>query len=259
MSNTMKWIRTSLLAGVAAAAGAAHAQSPLDQALQVARQSTEQGAQAQNQIDQVANQADDLEGQYLALESQIEDQRVFVQQQEVFLQSTEVEIAELNRQLERVDTLESEVVPMLLEMTVEHFLEQDLPFLMDLRQSRMDNIRTNLGDSQISPAETYRQILNAYEIEASYGRGIDVYDEEVDVEGTPQGVTVLRLGRIALIRRFKSGSREGDLQIMTKANQEWRDLPSSYAGNVQKAIRIGNEVTTPDVFSVPMPGPTQAQ
>lgn len=261
MSNTMKWIRTSLLAGVAAAAGAAHAQSPLDQALQVARQSTQQGAQAQEQIDEVADQADDLERQYLALRQQIDDQEVFVQQQEVFLQSQGVEISELRRQLERVDTLEAEVIPMLLEMTVslEDFIEQDLPFQTDLRQSRLDNIRNLLGDATVSPAETYRVILNAYEIESSYGRSLRVYEDVVETEGEPAQVKFLQMGRVALIRVFQSGPRAGDMEMMTKDNQEWRSLPSGYTANVQRAIRIGEEVTTPEVFIAPLPGPERAQ
>ncbi|TGY88512.1 DUF3450 domain-containing protein [Marinicauda algicola] len=262
MSNTMKWIRTSLLAGVAAAAGsAAFAQSPLDQALQVARSSTQQGAQAQEQIDEVADQADDLERQYLALRQQIEDQEVFVQQQEVFLQSQQVEISELQRQLERVDTLEAEVTPMLLEMTValEDFIAQDLPFQMQLRQSRLDNIRNLLGDATVSVAETYRVILNAYEIESSYGRSLRVYSDVVELDGVPQDVKFLQLGRVALIRVFQSGDRAGEMEIMTKDNQEWRALPGSFAQNVQRAIRIGEEVTTPEVFIAPLPGPERAQ
>lgn len=261
MSNTMKWIRTTLLAGAAATAGAAHAQSPLDQALQVARQSTQQGAQAQDQINDVAASADDLERQYLALQSQIEDQEVFVQQQEVFLQSQDVEISELQRQLERVDTLEATLTPMLLEMAValEDFIASDLPFQTELRQSRLDNIQTLLGDATVSPAETYRVILNAYEIEASYGRSLRVYEDTVDVEGEPAQVKFLQIGRVALIRVFQSGSRQGDMQMMTKDNQEWRDLPGGYAGNVQRAIRIGEEVTTPEVFIAPLPGPQSAQ
>lgn len=256
MSKTMKWIRSSLVAGVAitAIAGGAQAQSQLDTALQVARQSTADGAAAQEQINQVADAADNLERQYLALTQQIEDQEVFIQQQEVFLQSQAVEIAELQRQLERVDQLESELIPMLLEMTValEDFVAQDLPFMMDERQARLDNIRTLLADSQISPAETYRVILNAFDIESSYGRGLQVYSEEAEIDGVLEKVKYVQLGRLALIRTVEGASR---MDIMTKENQEWQRLPGSYAANVLRATRIGEEVTTPDLFVAPLPGP----
>lgn len=252
MSNTMKAIRTSLLAGAAAlvATGAANAQ--LDQALQVARQSTQEGAQAQDQIDALADQADNAERNYLALREQIESQEVFLEQQRVFLRSQENELTELNRQLERVGNIERDLTPMLLEMYValESFIEQDLPFRMSVREDRLARIRSALEDAQVSPAERYRLLLNAYEIEASYGRSLVAYEEEVEVDGTPQPANILQIGRVALIRDVG-----GNLEMLTKDNPEWRSVPGSMASDVQRAFRIANEVTTPEVFVAPLPGP----
>jgi len=252
MSNTMKAIRTSLLAGAAAlvAAGAAHAQ--LDQALQVARQSTEAGAQTQAQIDNLADQADNAEREYLALREQIESQEVFLEQQRVFLRSQENELTELQRQLERVGSIEADLTPMLLEMYVrlEAFIEQDLPFRMAEREARLMRIQGSLEDAQISPAERYRLLLNAYEIEASYGRSLEAYEEEVEVDGVPQPARILQIGRVALIRDVN-----GALEMLTKDNPEWRPVPGSMAADVDRAFRIANEVTTPEVFVAPLPGP----
>jgi len=257
MSNTTNWIRTSLAAGAVAAlvAGTGHAQ--LDEALRVAAQSTEAGAQAQSQIDDIATDADNLEREYLALAQQIEDQRVFVEQQRVFLQSQENEITELQRQLERVATIERDLTPMLLEMYValEEFIAQDLPFQMDLREDRLANIEQTLGDSQISAAEKYRLILNAFDIEASYGRSLRSYTETFDVDGTPQQAKILQLGRVALIRKFEN---DGSMDMLTKDSPEWRPVPGGMANFVDRAIRIAEEVTTPEVFVTPLPGP-QAQ
>ena len=252
MSNTMKAIRTSLLAGAAAlvATGAAHAQ--LDQALQVARQSTEAGARTQEQIDNLASQADNAEREYLALQDQIQSQEVFLEQQRVFLRSQENELTELNRQLERVGSIEANLTPMLLEMYVEleAFIEQDLPFRMQEREDRLARIQSALEDAQISPAERYRLLLNAYEIEAAYGRSLEAYEEEVEVDGTPQPARILQIGRVALIREVN-----GNLEMLTKDNPEWRAVPDSMSANVDRAFRIANEVTTPEVFVAPLPGP----
>lgn len=252
MSNTMKAIRTSLLAGAAAlvAAGAAHAQ--LDQALQVARQSTNAGAQAQEEIDRLADQADNAEREYLALNEQIQSQEVFLQQQQVFLRSQENELTELNRQLERVGNIESDLTPMLLEMYVglETFIAQDLPFRTAEREARLGRIQEALEDAQVSPAERYRLLLNAYEIEAAYGRSLVAYEEEVEIDGVPQPANVLQIGRVAMIRDVN-----GDLEILTKDYPEWRPVPGSMSADIQRAFRIANEVTTPEVFVAPLPGP----
>lgn len=252
MSNTMKAIRTSLLAGAAALVAAGAAQAQLDTALQVARQSTQAGAQAQEQIDRLADQADNAEREYLALREQIESQQVFLEQQRVFLRSQENELAGLELQLERVGNIERDLTPMLLEMYVglESFIEQDLPFRMIEREDRLGRIRDALEDAQISPAERYRLLLNAYEIEAAYGRSLVAYDEEVEIDGALQPAQILQIGRVALIRDVN-----GDLEILTKANPEWRPVPGGMAADVQRAFRIANEVTTPEVFVAPLPGP----
>ena len=258
MSKNMKRISVSLAAGVAALAiaGGSNAQQ-LDRALQIAQQSTQEGAQAQEQIDDVSERASNLEREYLALQEQIESQRVFVQQQQVFLQSQENEITELQRQLERVGTIERDLTPMLLEMFVglEEFIENDIEFQMDARMDRLANIEQTLGDSQISAAEKYRLILNAYEIEASYGRSLRTYSEQVMREGTPVEAEILQIGRVALIRQFA----DGDLEILTKASGEWRPVSGSFAAPIQRAFRIAGEVTTPEVFVAPLPGPETAQ
>lgn len=253
MSQLKSRLRTALAVGLGSmlVAGAAHAQ--LDQALQVARQSTQEGARAQQEINDVADRAGDLEREYLALTQQIEDQRVFVEQQEVFLRSQANELEALQFQLERVSTIERDLTPMLLEMYValEEFISNDLPFQADVRQARLDNIEQLLGDAAVPPAEKYRVILNAYEIEAAYGRSLRTYGEEVIVDGVPNEVTVLQFGRVALVRIFQNG----DMEIMTQNAPEWRELSGSHANNIQRALRIAQEVTTPDVFVVPLPGP----
>lgn len=256
MSKTFKAIRMGMIASAAALVTAGGAYAQLDEALRVARQSTQEGAQAQEQITQIADAADNAERQYLAAREQIESQRIFLEQQRVFLLSQENELNALRTQLERVGSIEVDLAPMLLDMYValEEFINEDIPFQMDVRLQRLENIQTALGDATISAAERYRLLLNAYEIEMGYGRSLRAYSEEVEVDGAPQAAEVLQIGRIALIRDIG-----GTLEILTQDNREWRPVPGSMAVDVQRAFRIAREVTTPEVFVAPLPGPTDAR
>ena len=253
MSNKVKRIRTAVAGAALAlvAAGAAHAQ--LDQALQTAQRSTQEGAQAQGQIDQIGDEAQDLEREYLALREQIESQRVFVEQQQVFLRSQENEISSLQAQIDRVSTIERDLTPMLLEMYValEAFIAQDLPYKLDQRQDRLAEIEDMLGEASIPPAEKYRVLLNAFEIEAAAGRSLSKYSEAFTRNGAPEEAEILQIGRIAMVRRFNDGTTE----IMTKDNQTWRAVPGSATADLDRAYRIAEEVTTPDVFAAPLPAP----
>ncbi|WP_019961362.1 DUF3450 domain-containing protein [Woodsholea maritima] len=253
MSNKVKRIRTAVAGAALAlvAAGAAHAQ--LDQALQTAQRSTQEGAQAQAQIDRLGDEAQDLEREYLALREQIESQRVFVEQQEVFLRSQNNEVGSLQAQLQRVSTIERDLTPMLLEMYVslEAFIAADLPYKIQQRQDRLANIQDMLGEASITPAEKYRVLLNAFEIEAAAGRSLSTYSEEVVRDGVAEEAEILQIGRVAMIRRFNDGVTE----IMTKDNQSWRPVPGSAGGDLDRAYRIASEITTPDVFAAPLPAP----
>lgn len=260
MVNMKTLVRASLMAAVATAAlgGVAQAQQ-LNQTLQSARQSTTDGAQTQRTIDNLDDQRTDIELEYRALLEQIESQRLFVEQQEVFIRSQENEVTSLQQQIERVDNIERDLAPMMREMVVnlEQFVNLDLPFRMDGengRLARIEGLYELLDDPNISPAERYRVILNAYEIEASYGRSLNAYDEEILEDGIPVSVDVLQIGRVAIIRVYANGR----MTIRHANSSGWEDLPGSYEANVTRALRIAQEVTTPSVFLAPLPGPTVA-
>lgn len=260
MVNLKNLVRASLVATVAASAFGGAAVAQLDQTLSVARQNTQEGAQTQQRIDQLDDQRTDIELEYRALLEQIESQRLFVEQQQVFIRSQENEVESLQAQIDRVGSIETDLAPMMREMVanLEEFVNLDLPFRLEGengRLARIERLYELVDDPNVSPAERYRVILNAYDIEASYGRSLTSYDEEILEDGVPVQVTVLQIGRVAMIRQYD----DGRMTIRHNGSTEWETLPGSYEANVTRAIRIAQEVTTPSVFLAPLPGPTVAQ
>ena len=261
MVNLKNLVRASLMATVAAGAFGGAAVAQLDQTLNVARQNTNEGAQTQRRIDQLDDQRTDIELEYRALLEQIESQRLFVEQQQVFIRSQENEVESLTSQIERVDDIQTDLAPMMREMvqTLEEFVNLDLPFRLEGengRLARIEHLYELVDDPEISPAERYRVILNAYDIEASYGRSVTSYEDHiVDENNIPVEVTVLQIGRVAVIRQYP----DKHMTMLHNGSSEWVDLPSSYEANVTRAIRIAQEVTTPSVFLTPLPGPQVAQ
>lgn len=264
MVNLKNLVRASLMAAVATAAfgGVASAQSAvLNQTLDVAEQSTNNGRETQQQVDRLDDQRTDIELEYRALLQQIESQRLFVEQQQVFIRSQENELTSLQQQIERVDNIERDLAPMMREMVVQldQFVNLDLPFNLDGEDGRLARIARLyelVDDAEVSQAERYRVILNAYEIEASYGRSVVVFEETVLEDGAPVIVDVLRIGRVALIRKSRT---DQSLSILYAGASDYQDVPSSALSNVNRAFRIAEEVTTPSVFLVPLPGPSAAQ
>lgn len=253
MANLNQWLRTSVAAAVLSVGVAGVADAQIQQALSTGAQSTQDGASTQSQIDTLDDQRTDAELEYRALLQQIESQRLYVAQQEVFIQSQTNEIDSLQLQIDSVGNIQRDLVPMLREMAdnLREFIELDLPFQQDERLAQIDDLYDLIDDPEVTAAEKYRVILNRYEIEASYGRGLRVYSEQDTAEdGSPETYDYLQVGRTVLIRENPDES----LSMLYRDASDWVDVPGSYTNDVQRAFRIAREVTTPDVFTVPLPG-----
>lgn len=257
MSKLSLLLRAGAVGAVVASAAAGAASAQLDRAVEVAQQSTTQGQQNQDQVEQLDDQRTDMARQYRALLQQIESQRLFVEQQRVFLNSQQNEIESLQDQLNRVEGVTVELLPMMREMVVnlENFVQLDLPFQMNERMDRIQRLYDVLQDPSISEAERYRVILNAYEIEASYGRGIAAYEGSL-TEGGDEVVDFLRIGRLMLIYATKDGEGYG---YWDRESESWQELPGDYGLELNKAFRIANNAAAPDLLLAPVPGPTQSQ
>lgn len=257
MAKMRYWLSASVAAALLTGVAGGAAQAQINDVIRTAQQATQDAAAAQQQIDDLDDAATDDELQFRALQQQIESQRLYIEQQRVFLQAQQNEIASLEQQIGRVDTVGVDILPMMREMvqTLENFVNLDLPFNVENRQERIANLYEDLDDPEISAAERYRLILNAYDIEASYGRQIDSYEETIDIDGVPTNITTLRIGRVALIRDMPNG----DLMAYTQYNGDWEAVSGASDAAVTSAFRIAQEVTTPDLFTAPIPGSEDAQ
>jgi Protein of unknown function (DUF3450) len=251
MANLNKWLRTSVAAAVFSVGVAGVADAQLQTALSTGAQSTQAGASTQSQIDSIDDDRTNAELEYRALLQQIESQRLYVAQQEVFIQSQQNELDSLRLQIDSVGNIQRDLIPMLREMVdnLRQFVELDLPFQQGDRLAEVDDLYDLIDDPEISAAEKYRVILNRYEIEGSYGRRLRTYAEVTSIDGTDVTQEILQIGRVALIR-----DTEGSLEMLYPGASDWVAVPASFNNDVQRAFRIAREVTTPEVFTVPLPG-----
>ena len=131
---------------------------------------------SQRQVEQLDDQADNAVREFRAVLQQKDNIELFVAQQDIFRASQVSEITSLRRQLGTVEQIKQGMSPMMLKMALrlEDSIKSDLPFNINERLARIDNVKAVLGDPNVSPAEQYRRVLNAYKIEVTYGMGIDL-------------------------------------------------------------------------------------
>ena len=241
-----------LLAGATVLAFTAPAQAQLEEAMRTAKSSTAASAASQARVEEYDDAADSNIREYRAVLQQIDNIQLFVDKQDIYLKSQAKEIASLNNQLGNVENIKRGMVPMMLRMTaaIEDSVESDMPFLLNERRARIERLKGVLANPDISPAEQYRQVLNTYKIEVSYGQGLDSYEgPHPSKEGMK--VDYLRYGRLALVYMTKD---ESDLGYFDMASSSWKTLSGSEALSVRQAIRVANEEAAPEVVMAPMNG-----
>ncbi|HAU67901.1 MAG TPA: hypothetical protein DCW52_05825 [Gammaproteobacteria bacterium] len=146
-------------------------------------------------------------------------------------------MAKLERSIEDASLIERQIVPLMMRMIegLDAFVKADLPFQKQVRQDRVDRIRGYLTNANISAAERFRQVLQAYSFEAGYGKTLNAYTDSITVEGESLSVNVLQIGRTGLYYQTLDGAKTGHWD---RASSAWQELDSSYADGVNHAIRV---------------------
>jgi hypothetical protein len=224
---------------------------PLEQAIDVRTRSNQAGAQSQGKIDKVADQTDELLREYREEVQQIDALRVYNAQLEKLIDSQENEKATLREQIENVTVIGREVTPLMLRMVeaLEQFVALDVPFLETERSNRVNHLKELMDRADVTNAEKYRRILEAYQIENEYGRTIEAYRGSLDQGSESLPVDFLRIGRVVLLYQSLDAS---ELGVWDQAAGKWQPLDRSYRGAIRKGLRVARKQAAPDLLRLPV-------
>ncbi|NOT83607.1 MAG: DUF3450 domain-containing protein [Methylococcaceae bacterium] len=201
---------------------------------------------------------DKLLEQYRTALHQLENARINNQQVQAQLHSQADEKQSLEKQLLDIDVTKQGLVPLILRMVthLDTFIQMDLPFLSKERQQRIGLLKQMLVKADVTDAEKFRRIMEAFQVENEYGKTIEASKDNIVLSGVPVAVDLLRLGRVALYYQRLDGSEAG---YWNKQNKRWEGLDSSYGDAIQKGLRIARKETAPDMLVVPVSVPEAAQ
>jgi len=218
-----------------------------------------QVAQAsQEEVDELSSEAQRLLRSYQAVLREIESLKAYNAQQRSVIRDQEAQLAEIQESIDNVVSIRREITPLMLRMidALEQFVDLDVPFRLEDRRERIENLRDFMSASDISPAEKFRLVLEAYQLEAEYGRTINTYRSSVEVDGQDRQVNMLRIGRVVLAYQTIDGERQGFWNKRTKA---WEPLGPEFGGEIERAMRFANDQAAPNMYILPVLGPTAAQ
>lgn len=229
--------------------------STLDSILKVGENKNVAARKSQAKIDRLADETSDLLSDYKTVMKQVDGLVVYNDRLERQIQNQLARIGNIEGSIEQVTIVQRQMTPLVIRMIdgLEQFIELDVPFNKDERMQRVAFLRGNLDRADVSVAEKFRQVLEAYNIELQYGRGIETYRDTIDLGGAQRDVDFLRIGRIALVYQSTDGAISG---AWDKSAGSWVELPSGqYDAAIRKGIRIAKKQATIELLSMPVSAP----
>lgn len=218
---------------------------------------TQAGAASQKRIDDISDKTDKIVSQFHQQSKVVEGLKVYNDRLRRTLEAQQVAVTKLERSIEDASLIERQIVPLMMRMIVglEKFVAADIPFKTKERNERIERIRGYLTNANISAAERFRQVLNAYSIENAYGQTIDVYTEALNLSGAEKTVNILQVGRTGLYYQTLNGNESG---YWDREGKEWKQLDASYNEGITSAIRMTQGKEVQDLMKLPIAAPQEA-
>ena len=185
--------------------------SEMESVLEVGRENSSQSAVSQEKIDSTEKQTDKIVNEYKVVAKQVEGLKLYNEQKRIQIQAQLDLMDKLDEQLVQVVVMQRQIPPLAQRMLegLEQFVALDTPFYIDERMERLDIVRSSLSNPKITASEQVRQILEAYNIEAEYGRKISSYEDTIVIDGKEMVVNVLVVGRIGMFYQTKDEQQSG--------------------------------------------------
>ncbi len=161
------------------------------------------------------------------------------------------ELKSYQQQLEELQESEAAVMPQMRRMVevLAEFIAADVPFLPQERSDRLGTLQELMPRADVSMAEKYRRILEAYQIESDYGYTLEAWRGELGEDAEQRSVEFLRVGRTMLYYQTPNGHESG---YWNEQNRSWETLDSSVRRPLQKAIAVARQQKTADWLELPI-------
>ena len=220
----------------------------MESVLEVGRDNQQLSATSQDRIDATERQTDKIVNEYKVVSKQVEGLKLYNAQKRIQIQAQLDLMDKLDEQLVQVVVMQRQIPPLAGKMldSLETFIQLDTPFRAEERRARIDLVRSSMSKPKVTASEQVRQVLEAYNIEAEYGRKIDTYEDKL-ADGTV--VNILVIGRIGMFYQTKDERTSGrwDNEV-----GEWVELPGSYRKPIRDGIRMAKKLAPVDMLLMPV-------
>lgn len=216
----------------------------------------QQAQASQNVIDGIVEETRETVEEYRGVIKEIEGLKVYNTLLDRQIADQEQELRNLRTSIDSVTDIERQILPLLTRMIdgLERFVALDVPFLAEERTARVAGLRELLGRADVTSAEKFRVVMEAWQIENDYGRTIFAYTGELQIDGDNREVDFLQIGRVSLIYQTPDGVNTG---VWDQVTRSWVPLGSAYRNSIRQGLRLARNQVGPSLLLIPIAAPEE--
>ena len=246
-----------LAASLIAASGSVFAQN-VDQVLQAQDRRLDLAQQSQERINTVVEGTRSLEDQYRSINKEIDGLKVYNRLMVAQTGGQDAVLEDISLSMDQVDVINRQIFPLMERMIdgLDQTVQLDIPFLKEERTDRVNNLKDIMERSDVSVAEKFRKVMEAYQIENDYATSVDEYKQTITLgDGSTRDYNMLRIGRIGLYFQSEDTAITGRWD---KESEDWI-VDDSARNEVRKGLRMAKQLIAPELILVPVSAATEAQ
>ena len=149
----------------------------LSQVLNGQNERTLLAQESQQRVEKVAEQTRKMEDKYRATLKEIDGLEIYNQLLELQIENQARVKVDLEKSIIVASQINRQIVPVMTKMieSLDQFVELDVPFLLEERNDRVDFLKELMQREDVTVAEKFRKVTEAYQIENDYGKTIETY------------------------------------------------------------------------------------
>ena len=149
----------------------------LEHAQKIQKETNNSSISSQKKVDASAGRSLELQAEIEQIRLEIKNLIVYRDHLSSLVKSQNNEMDSLEQQIEGVKTTRQGVVPLMYDMIdgLRQIVASGSPIKLNVRQERINKLDSMMSRADISDAEKYRRILEAYQIELDYGTKLEAY------------------------------------------------------------------------------------
>ena len=235
---------------VIAISGSVFAQT-VDQVLQADQRRLNLAQQSQERINDTVGKTRSLEDQYRAINKEIDGLKVYNRLMNAQVEGQTATLEDIGLSMDQVDVINRQIFPLMEDMIkqLEELIKADVPFLIGERTKRVVDLKTIMERSDVSVAEKFRKVMEAYQIENEYGWTSEYYTQTLPIDGADRSVNMLRIGRIGLYFQSDDAKITGQYDI---ASGQYV-VDDSARNEIRKGLRMARQLIAPELINIPVP------